>query len=472
MDRGALDHTEAGGSMNGRSQALIAFALAGLVVAGAVLAERIGVADRSELVSAEAVSHAWLCPHGGGRGWDGRLAVANPGEVPVVARVTSLGKGGSGEPATFTVPAGGEFLHEMRIEDRASSTYVEVFGGWAAAGWLVRADGREKGIGVEPCAPAASRHWCASELTTQRGEAGFLIIMNPFASDAVFDVTLYTPDRPPFRDPDWVDISVPAGSSKALQIDKLVPGEDSVGAEVVVKSGRVAVATLGVSEEGGVRSALGSASLANRWYLPTASGAGQSYLAIFVPGEDSARFGAKLLSEQLPQPAGGLVEQEQSMQSVRTYPVATTGASVIDLLIGGDGSVVPAMRTQGLGWDDAATTGAAQVATSWVVLPSAAEEPSEPSLAIVNPGDQPVDATLRLLPSDGGVAPITTTIQIPPTSVVEAETGFMSEMPDAAVLVEASGDVIVFGASTSGGREGLALYGIALGIPVPPERTI
>ena len=134
--------------------------------------------------------------------------------------------------------------------------------------------------------------------------------------------------------------------------------------------------------------------------------------------------------------------------------------------------MVPAMRTQGLGWDDAATTGAAQVATSWVVLPSAAEEPSEPSLAIVNPGDQPVDATLRLLPSDGGVAPITTTIQIPPTSVVEAETGFMSEMPDAAVLVEASGDVIVFGASTSGGREGLALYGIALGIPVPPERTI
>lgn len=457
--------------MKGRGQALIAFALAGLAAAGAILAEKVGTADQSEPVPAEAVSYTWLCPHGGGRGWEGRLAVANPGEVPVIARMSAVGRRGSSQPATFTVPAGGEILHEIPVDSRASTTYVEVFGGWAAAGWLVQAGGKEKGIGAEPCAAAAARHWFAPELTTQRGEAGFLIIMNPFASDAVFDVTLYTPTRPPFRDPDWIDISIPAGSSQVLQIDKLVPGEDAVGAEVVVKSGRVAVATLGVSEEGGVRSALGSASLASRWYVPTASGAGQSSLAIFVPDEEGARFGATLLSEQLPQPAGGLVEQEQAMQSAHVYPVTTAGASAVDLLIGGDRSVVPALRAQGLGWDDAATTGVSEVANSWVVLPSIADEPADPTVVIVNPGDQAVDATLRLLPSKEGIAGTTITIHVPPTSVVEAPAGFLEEMPDAAVLVEASGGVVVLGASTSGGREGVALYGLALGVPIPSGRA-
>jgi hypothetical protein len=458
----------AGSRARARGQALTAFSIAALVAVGAVFADREGPKEPAGAPILEAASGVWLCPHGGGPGWEGRIAVANPGTEPVSVRLTTLAGDERGEPTTFTVPAGGEVLRNVPAQHRSASSYVEVFGGWAAAGWVVRAGDDANGIGAEPCAPAAARTWYAPELTTLRGEQGYLVVMNPFAADAVFDVALYTPARPPFRDPDWIDLSVPGGGSAAFRLDKLVPGEDAVAAEVSVKSGRVAVSTLGISETGGVRSTLGIASPSGSWFLPTAGGAGQDSLVVFIPGESGAWFGTTLLSERPPQPAGGLIEQEQAAQSASVYQVTTAGVSSVDLLVQGGQPVAAALRSEGSEADDGSTPGVAEPATSWLVLPVSDEDVSGSSLLIVNPGNEAVDVTLRALPAQEGGSGETITLEIPPASVTEAPGHFLQADPGAAVLVRASGQVVALGAAAWGGRGGAARYGLALGVPVPP----
>ncbi|MEX0984642.1 MAG: DUF5719 family protein [Actinomycetota bacterium] len=448
-----------------RYERLVAAVVLASLVGGALLAERAGPRQRAELSPGEARSTTWICPHGGGGGWTGTIAVANPGPRPVQARISGLGPSGDVRPQAFSVAGGTQVLRPMDASDRGSASVVEVFGGGPGGAWQISAGGQDRGLGVEPCTPSGGTQWYATGMPTTEGERSFLIVTNPFGSTAIVDVTLVSPDAPPVRDPGLTDVSVAPGRSVALSVSDVLPGKASTAAVVQTSTGRIAVGALVVTDGGGVRSTVAGTSLAPTWVLPAGGGAGRSTLSVGVLEDQVVRFSAVLRSDNDPQPAGGLVEVRQVPLSAATYPVIIAAASSVDVLAGSP--VVVALSAEGQGIDDAATSGVMSPAPSWLVVPTTLEEPWFPGLVVANPSEEDVVVALRLIPEEGEGTLKTTTLTVGAGQVAAVPAGFLAQAPRASVLVQASGPVVALGASTSTGRLGVAFYALAVGLPVP-----
>ncbi|HLB39671.1 MAG TPA: hypothetical protein VJM84_04390 [Actinomycetota bacterium] len=460
-----MDHEEAGPAMN-TGRGWLALVLATLAVIGAGAAERLGPAPLPEAEASGAVSSVWLCPHGGGEGWEGTIEIANPGDVPVEARLHTLSGGGPSAVGVVEVPPHGETVREVPASARGASTAVEIFGGWAAVAWVVRAGGKDGGMGAEPCTSSPAGTWSVVDGDTSQGVHSYLIVMNPFASDAVIDVALYLPDRPPVREADWTDLPVRAERSIALDLGPRALGESIVGAQVIATRGRIAVASLVVRNRGGIRSVLGATADAPRWILPVAGGTGGGTVSLQVPGDAGIRFGGTLLSTSPPQTAGNLTVIRQGGASTVSAPVRTFGPSAVVVQVDGAGVVSAGLREGGPGPDDAATGGTATPGRAWVVLPTALGGAKKPAVVLVNDGDEAVAATLQLLPEGGGSLGDTITVTVEAHGAAGVPRPFLQGDPTAAVLVVAAGDLVALGAGTSGpGGDGW--YAMALGVPVP-----
>jgi len=458
--------------MRSLGRGVLAIVLASVVLVGAAAAERLGPVAPSGGAGGSAVSSAWLCPHGGGDGWKAMIVLADPGPTPVEVRLTELGKDAPGPPITVTVPAGREVLQVVSAATSADATYVEVFGGWVAAGWVVTGSASTPGLGAEPCAPAGARSWYVVDSNTDKGQRSYLVVMNPYSVDAVFDVALFRPRLPPVRSVDWTDVTLGPGRSTSLNVGGKLLGQPIVGVEVDVSRGRVAAGSLSWSPDQGIRSVLAAPAGSTGWFLPVAGGAGQSTLQVFVPGSAGAHLTAQLLSaEAAPIGAGTAADTQQPAASTSGYEIISTGASSVDVASADGVPIVAALRAAGRDGDAAATGGAAAPGPAWVVTPTLVSAPAHPGLVIVNPGAAPLDVTLRLLPQgDGGLGPVTT-ITVPAGRTAAAPAGFLQQAPAASVLVTADGDVVALGTSTSGGKRGLSSYASAIGVPIPPDRA-
>lgn len=451
--------------MRGRARAWLAVLLAAAAVVGASAAERLGPAAPAAATPGVAVSSAWLCPHGGGKDWQATIAIANPGDAPVQARLLSLGTERSRAVATVEVPARGEVLQAVPATSRSSSTAVEVFGGWAAVGWVLQAGGTERGVGAEPCTPNAGDHWTVVDGVTTQHVHSYLVVMNPFASDAVIDVTLYLPDRPPVRNTDWTDLRVAAGHSVALDL-KSALGKKIVGADVSASRGRVGVASLVIDSRERVRSVLAAPAYASRWILPVTGGSGQGTLSMLVPGDLGIRFGAVQLARGTgAQPAGNLTVIQQGGTSTLSAPVDTSGASAVVVQALEGALVGAALRESGPGTDDAATGGTATPGPAWVVLPTAIGRDPHASLVLVNPGEQRVTATVTMLRADGAASPEPITVEVAPGRTAAVATSFLHADPKAAILVQGSGDLVALGSGVFGIPD--RFYAMSLGVPMP-----
>ena len=257
--------------------------------------------------------------------------------------------------------------------------------------------------------------------------------------------------------------------SIALHLNDKIPGETAVTAAVVVTAGRVASGSLGLSRSGGLRSALAWPATSSSAFLPVAGGAGQSQLAVTVPGGRAAGLSATLLSGSPPAPLSELVGASQASETARVYPVTTTGPSMIELTTQGGVQVVASLRAAGPLRDGGATGGATAAATSWVVTPTvvAAATPPRAGPGQSRPARKPRSScTCSLPPRRAPAADIT--VNVPASSVVGVPSAFLASAPQASVLVTSSGGPIVaMGASTSRGALGLADYALAMGVRVP-----
>jgi predicted dehydrogenase len=103
------------------------------------------------------------------------------------------------------------------------------------------------------------------------------------------------------------------------------------------------------------------------------------------------------------------------------------------------------------------------------VTPTVDGEPAHPQLVLVDPGPTAVQVTLQLLTPGSVPAAPPVTITVAAGRVAGAPKGFLEKDDRAAVLVTADGPIVALGTSTSGGANGLASYGSAVGIPVPLE---
>ncbi len=457
-------------SSRSRGQGILALCVLVIVVGGGFALQRwLGPRPPGAASPGVARSGAWFCPHGGGpKEWKATLYLANPGTDDVTARVTSVSARRPGSSSDVVVPAQATVPVTVPAKGREASAYVEYFGGWIAAGWVAQGGGGEIGVGAEPCAPAAGQTWFAADGTTEQGQDAYLVVMNPFASDAVFDVVLLTQKRAPIRNSKLTDVVLHPGRSTAFRLNAYAEGEPAVGTEVDVSLGRVAVSSLGISRDGGIRSVIGATDPSPRAFLPTGAGSGQSSLVLMVPGDTEIHFGATLLSGRSATSAGGLTEAGQSATSARSYPVTTSGGSAIVAVSQGSVPFVASQRAVGVGNDDAATGGATAPAADWVVLPAIAGEPSKPGIVIANPSADAVTVTLHALAAEGDSAPADLTLTIGPGSVAEAPAGFLQGTHRSAVEIRCeAGGVVPMAASTSLGVKGRSTYALAMGIVVP-----
>jgi hypothetical protein len=448
-----------------RGQGWLALLTVVVVVGGGFALERgLGTSPEGGPEPGVATSGAWSCPHGGGPKWQVQIHLANPGDAPVTARLTALTSGRPRKPVTVTVDPGTTRTVDVVAKTRAASTFVEFFGGWLAAGWVAQGGAGEIGVASEPCAASAGQRWYAPDGTTEQGQDAYLVVMNPFDTPAAFDVVLLTKTRAPIRDSAVNDVILPAHRSRAIRLNTLALGEAALGSEVDASIGRVAVASLGIGRDGGIRASLASDALASTAFLPVGAGAGQTVLSLMVPGEEPVQFGATLLSGDEATPAGGLTEAGQGPASAATYPIPVEGPGSVGVVTQGDAQVSAALRAIGVGNDWAATGGARAPAQRWVVLPATIGEPVVPGLILVDPGNDPVTVTLRVLAAGG---PDDLVVRIEAGRALQVPAGFWAGAPDAAILVAADGPVLALAASTSLGNSGLSTYALAMGVPVP-----
>jgi uncharacterized protein DUF5719 len=454
--------------MKARGQGALAVLVLVVVVAGAVLAESAGTRPPPEETPSGPPTQAWICPHGGGGGWRGKLFVANPGDAASTVRVTSLGSGAPKRSRTVDVPAASEMAISIAPHRRGAASFVEAFGGWVAVGWVMRGGQGEPGVAAEPCTPTGERRWFLPDGNTDEHEKTFLVVANPYQADAVVDVTLFAAQRAPVRDSDLTDLVVHGRRAISITLGGFEPGEHVLGMEVRATVGRVATATLGVSSEGAMRSVIGSASLTGSAVLPT-GGAGPSELTILVPGEVRVAFGATLLSRDQAGPAGDLIDANQDGISARAYPVQTEGpSSILVAVAGGEPSMALALRSLLSGGDTAATGGGLVPSNAWVVLPAVAGTPATPGLVLVNPGRREAEVTLTLLGrADAAGLPVPTVVRIPPGRVAAVPKRFLSAAPGAAVVVRSDVPVVALAASVSLERRRSSGYALSAGVPMP-----
>ena len=466
-----MGHAEAGVRVR-KLQPLVALLVPVVLIAGAAYADRDDTPRTFDpAAEVRATSGAWFCPHGGGpEGWEVQLQVANPGERSATIRVLTLNGDKAVEPESFEVPAGGFVRIPVESRGRERSSMVEWFGQWVAVGWLAHAGGGEGGVAAEPCAPAAGGRWFLPDGATDvKGDHDYVVVMNPFAREAVFSITLLSERREPVQQGSLTDVALRPFRSVAFDVGDVLLGEPTVSALVDVSVGRVAAATLGVSGTGGIRSALGYLGQpAGTLTFPGGADAGQTRLVVMSAGDpnDGERVsleGDLLVQDGPPQVFGGLADASMPPSSGRTFPTTTTGPASVRFTASGQ-DVAAVRRTFGVVSDQAAVTGA-EPASSWIVLPAVAGEPSNPGLVLTNPGTEPAVLTLSFL-APGPADRIELTVA--PGATVEAPEGFLRVAPEAAVWVTAtSGTFIPAAASYSLGHDGFATYAVALGIAVP-----
>ena len=454
--------------MRSRGRLGLAFLTVVVVVAAGIALDRVGPEPRSEPAHAVASSGAWLCPHGGGQEWQTDLYVANPGETASEIRVTPLAAKRGGQAQTFTVAPGSEIVVPAASSDPASSSFVEYFGGWVAVGWVTHAGGSASGVAAEPCAPEPGTRWLAADGSTEQGQEADLVVMNPFDVDAVIDVAVFSQSRAPIRDSALTDVRIAPHRSAILRLNEVSADEPAAAAEIVARTGRVAVSSLGISRDGGIRSVLAVRSPSSEVLLPGTQDVGQSTLAVMVPREQEVRFGAVLLSGGKPDAAGGITDATVSGPSARAYPIITKGPSLVDIRAAAGSTIVAVRRSEGQSADPGATGGTAEPATAWVILPTVAGEPNTPGMVLGNPGSTPLEVSLTLLGASGQIDRIAVTVAA--TSAVDVPVAFLEQDPTAAVVaVSADGAFVAAGASSSLGQEGVAGYAVAMGVVVPSD---
>jgi uncharacterized protein DUF5719 len=457
-----VDHEEVLPDVRGR--ALVALLAVAAVVVGAITLD--GVQPKA-LGTAEPVgasSGSWFCPHGGGKGWHGELSLTNPSSTPVMTRVTDIGAKGSSAPRTVTVPASSSIRISMDSSSAESATQVEYFDGWVAVAWSSIAGGGDSGIAAEGCEPTLSRTWFVPDGTTVRGETGWIVVMNPAAADAIFAIRLLT-EQGVTQPPPWSDLVLRPGRSAAFDIAQYSLDKRTVSAVVQAKIGRVAVASVGVSAQGGVRAADGIPALMHSFTLPGGPDAGRTDLVVANPGSGKATYHGTLDRTDGSQAIGQLNGESLRSGQATTYEITTNQTATIQFTATSNTGVAVARRTVGPQGDAGAIVGGTP-ATAWVIPAGTTSSNGVWKLSLANPGTAPAQVHLQLLDAKGPTS-AAQTVKIPAGRTVLIGVSLTKPAPEGAVVAVATSGTFV-PMATSFTRD-VSGYATSMGEPVPTQ---
>lgn len=403
------------------------------------------------------VSGAWFCPHGGGATWRTWIVAANPSEQEANVRVVTYGSEERDVQVVRVAPGSQEHV-EITASEMSSGTAVEYFGGPVAAG-MVSARARGRGVAAEPCATAAGERWLLPEGTTERGFRQGLVVMNPFAERAVFDVVLVG-EEDTIRAGDLTGIVLSPRSSEAFDLGEFALGQPTLAAIVEVRLGRVAAGGVGVSE-GGLRATLGARDPALSWILPGAADRQSTEMIMLAPGDASVPFRVRSQTA------------ERQVEVVGEADVRPLSAQTLELEAGGETLVVAAegeepfvaARRLVRGDDLGSTAGVPDGATRWVSVTPSAPEGATSFLVVENPDEEVAEVRISLLTAEGRAeAPgIARLVLAGGRSQVLPLEELVGEEPVSVFVQADQGTVVVAQAAYSDGG-----FAVSMGVPIDP----
>ncbi|MCU1465540.1 MAG: hypothetical protein JWM72_1468 [Actinomycetia bacterium] len=415
-----------------------------------------------------ASSTAWFCPglppvlaHGGGR-----VTFANVGAVAADVVVTDLADKGAATHVPLSVPPNTVVTRTRDQLGGPGALTVEAFGGR-----IVVEEGIEGAGALEttPCATQSAPHWYFAAGTTPRGVQQWLVIDNPYASDAKVDVTLRTSSG--VRKPDALQsLDVARRSREVIPIHDIAVRQDRVAVAVDVSVGAVVAAQTIVyttaAGPAGVAHSLGSPVTAPDWTFAGAVGhAGSTaVVAIVNVGNDTAQVDVQATpdsSKEVPSPATLTVAQDDVawVQLGHCTAASTgTGTSAKACISVPDGvpysldirseQNVPVVAQTLTHFDDApnvvgavTSPGGIQPARAWTFARSVVGGERTTTLSFFNPGAEPSIVKIAFVhEGQVGHPPTVQHLTVPPGRAITVSVvgGRKPPTRDAALLVDAS----------------------------------
>jgi hypothetical protein len=443
--------------MSGRHRVVGAvLAAASIVLAGSLLELSLGPKAYRRAAARADVTGVWFCPHGGGEGWRAWIVLANPSPKPAEILVTTYSRGVPPTATRTNLLAGRERFIEVPAARMASGSVVEFFGASASAGIVVERAGG--GLAAEPCSSRTGRRWHVAEGTSERGQQAMLVILNPYAVDAIFDVVLTASDRVVHAGA-LQGVVLPAREATALNLNRFALGEPTLAASVLVSSGKVAAAGFGLGETG-FRSVRATSAAASTWFLPGAADDAPSALAVMAPdGEVPLEVRVQGAENQV----DALTDAAVGAGRATTFEVLAL-QSGLAVEAEGPGAFVAGRRLSvSTAGDQAATAGVPRGAGAWIAPPAGGPGGGQSFLVLQNAGVEAAEGNISFLTLAGR----TETPQLATFSVQGGRTQVLDLSPVAggqpvtALITGDSPSLLVAQASLSP-----AGYAVAMGTPL------
>jgi hypothetical protein len=353
---------------------------------------------------------------------DDRVTLANVGDTPADVVVTVLPDTSQPQRTTITVGASSITTKRRAELGPPGALTIEAFGGRVVVEEGI--DGRA-GVDVGPCATHGGTQWQFAAGETPRGVQQWLVIQNPFASDAKVDVTLRTSAG--VRQPELLQsFDVRRRSRAVIAMHDIAVREDQVAVQVDARVGRVVVAQTLVytadTPQPGIATTVGMPAAADRWFFADGTNVpgATTRVAIANVGPDDAQVDVQILPENRQASAAVTLTVAQNevvwAQLGGCTPAAGGGNGcvpvppnvryAVEVGTAAGGEIVAQTLTrgsQGSAQPGAATSlGAAQPARSWVFARDRVDSERSTTLAISNPFDQPARVDITVM-HDGRV---------------------------------------------------------------------
>jgi Family of unknown function (DUF5719) len=400
----------------GRRAGLVLLVVVAVAASAVALDQGLGTAG-SGAAPSEATSGAWFCPHGGGEGWSVWVIAANPGASPVTVRFTTLGPRGVTDTATVSLGASREISRKVPATDPASATQIEYFGGFAGAAAVVRPESGAPGLAALRCASTSRATWYLPDALTTPDRTATVVVMNPFAEVAEFDVAFQSEDRV-VRPGDLTPMVLGPHRAVAVKVNAYVlqtPSEDTMTATVTSRIGRVVAGALDRSP-GGIRAEVGVPGPERGWILPAVGYEGSAALTIVNPSEDRVDLSVVAQGPRRQKLVSSVEGVSVAPGSVATLQVEGMPNAGMLTTTTNDRPFVAALRLVGTNGDPAQQAGTADPSRRWLVLPAVPPDAGQGRLVVQNPGNAAANLTITLLGPDGLVpAPARlTSVTVPP----------------------------------------------------------
>jgi uncharacterized protein DUF5719 len=286
-------------------------ALVVLVVAGLAIGNGSDAAPKQAAVPAAGTNAAalassntvWFCPGAPAKAYPasaGRVTLSNIGDTAAEVEVTDLADNGKPTHAHFGVPARSVVTRTRDAFGGPGALTIETFGGRVL---VEEGTAAAKAFESTTCATRTSPHWYFAAGSTPRGVQQWLVITNPYASDAKVDVTMRTSSG--VRKPEELQsMDVSRRSRTVVAVHDYAVRQDRVAVEVDAEIGSVVASQISVftSDAGspGVAQTIGSPAPASEWILPggLARPGATTYVAIANVGNDTAQVDVQPTDER------------------------------------------------------------------------------------------------------------------------------------------------------------------------------